>query len=780
MNGLIRLTTVFQKGIFLSFRCFNSIYRGNSAHLMNFILIAFLIIYAIWKFSPGYEREKSFAVDGDAYGTMIYIHELHEEVLKHGLLDVFIDPSIIDINKSSFGIGGPAAPQSRLWILIYGIGSSFLSPDNTYDTIVLLSFLFIGTAWIILGSSLGWHPLILLFSSIIVMNLNIFYFRMVCALTLLSYYISILQIWAAFKAGKSPTLRNMVIYAVICFLCFVFNEYLGYHGFIFSATLLLSLYIFYGVWQKRDLSIPLNRQQAVVHGTQRNRYVPPSHALLNSAVATTVFLILMLFEFWPVFSALFGGVGGADASVANSSVARPWSDFVLLTVHNPIIIFEPKLMFLRDWFADDIFSALMPPYHSAHFKIGMIIPATILAALIGLFFVKALNYETRTRRILSYSSALIFATCVVAAFGLSPDFKCSLVRLTYYLAPMFRHGGRSFLFVDFGLILLFFFLLDLVFRSLFKKWHNASFLHRCTIVFCTAFLLSICSLATIDAVGSSPFLKTPPNLLTDFSTSSRLPKNGKGLVAELPFFESIPETDWHQEYRLHALAHGRPVLNIWAWGTALYYKMLNFGKEINALDIKSFERLRKLGVRFIVAHRSRGVDTNKIEKSGQVTKLFENGDQVAYEVKNWLQTPQIVLKDYLERFSYYVPASALSTKIGMRSDGSLVTNGKGGLLVFGPYISLPAGQYVVKWIGEMENPPDVRLIGRVDVTTDVCKNYLGVKDVIYGVEEPPLLARMEIVLEEDASDVEFHFYVIDGRFVTLKGISFEPAKKENK
>jgi arabinofuranosyltransferase len=109
--------------------------------------------------------------------------------------------------------------------------------------------------------------------------------------------------------------------------------------------------------------------------------------------------------------------------------------------------------------------------------------------------------------------------------------------------------------------------------------------------------------------------------------------------------------------------------------------------------------------------------------------------------------------------------------IGARDDvrGTLSSNGRAGLLQYGPRIPLPAGSYTVRWIGRLTSRPESEA-GVVDVIVDDGSPLKRQPIPAEETEESGLLAELEFELNEPATTVEYRLYTNQGVRLVLERV----------
>jgi len=103
----------------------------------------------------------------------------------------------------------------------------------------------------------------------------------------------------------------------------------------------------------------------------------------------------------------------------------------------------------------------------------------------------------------------------------------------------------------------------------------------------------------------------------------------------------------------------------------------------------------------------------------------------------------------------------LSTQTGVRDGSAIVTTGKAGFLVYGPYISLPAGFYRLTVLGKLEHA-DVAVqdgikdnIGMIDVSADFGKKIIASAPLSVSAKPSLVITQIDFSLERATADIEF-------------------------
>lgn len=107
---------------------------------------------------------------------------------------------------------------------------------------------------------------------------------------------------------------------------------------------------------------------------------------------------------------------------------------------------------------------------------------------------------------------------------------------------------------------------------------------------------------------------------------------------------------------------------------------------------------------------------------------------------------------------------AVATHVGIKRDGAIVSDGRAGFLMYGPYRRVPAGDYVLEVSGTSSTP------FALDVATDQGARVLGRVEMAAGQDAAAKrLARLEFDLERPVSDLEIRINVGAGSDARVEG-----------
>ncbi|MGR8941405.1 MAG: hypothetical protein ACU83P_07425, partial [Gammaproteobacteria bacterium] len=106
--------------------------------------------------------------------------------------------------------------------------------------------------------------------------------------------------------------------------------------------------------------------------------------------------------------------------------------------------------------------------------------------------------------------------------------------------------------------------------------------------------------------------------------------------------------------------------------------------------------------------------------------------------------------------------------------GKLYSDGKAGFLLFGPYVPINAGQYVVKVYGRASSAKSAW----VDVVSGKGTIQHGKFAINPKIQDPHILATGWVKIEKKAQDLEVRVYVGAEDEIILEGYELVPISKE--
>ncbi|APB98163.1 hypothetical protein A4F89_01840 [Polynucleobacter asymbioticus] len=99
----------------------------------------------------------------------------------------------------------------------------------------------------------------------------------------------------------------------------------------------------------------------------------------------------------------------------------------------------------------------------------------------------------------------------------------------------------------------------------------------------------------------------------------------------------------------------------------------------------------------------------------------------------------------------------LFTAVGVRDNLHIRADGKEGVLVYGPYISLPAGSYRLIAKGSLTG--DGREIGVMDISARRGAEKIALVNIVASSAKPGIIAELPFLLEHPVIDAEFRVFI---------------------
>jgi mannosyltransferase OCH1-like enzyme len=125
-------------------------------------------------------------------------------------------------------------------------------------------------------------------------------------------------------------------------------------------------------------------------------------------------------------------------------------------------------------------------------------------------------------------------------------------------------------------------------------------------------------------------------------------------------------------------------------------------------------------------------------------------------------------------FPKFYDASHLSTKVGKHTDSGIAATDANGTALFGPYTTLPPGDYVAKLVCH-KFPTQGR--GEFSITANAGTMGFGSKKIVFDSQRNGVLELPFSVSDAAAYDIEFVLNVDDIDVIEIEGVSVELQKK---
>ena len=104
----------------------------------------------------------------------------------------------------------------------------------------------------------------------------------------------------------------------------------------------------------------------------------------------------------------------------------------------------------------------------------------------------------------------------------------------------------------------------------------------------------------------------------------------------------------------------------------------------------------------------------------------------------------------------------IATQTGTRDQaGNLLSSGKPGYFVYGPYMKLEAGKYRLVAKGSLVASDAAAPIGTIDAVAKIGKLVMGKKEITAQEQENGKIVTFEFSLASDVADAEFRIFVND-------------------
>lgn len=587
-------------------------------------------ILALWKFSDVlFEPLLCLTNQGDGLGGLGQFALANPLVQKVGLLNYLFS----DINQNPLWGAGlmPPTVSTVLWksiiLLLFELG---LSPDNIWDIIAFGSFILTIIAGYLLALELGAPFFLALASGLFFAHLDVFKARIQAHLFLATYFFSILQVLWAIKSGKEPSLKNLIVFALLSAICFAQNEYYGYLGSIFSIIIFLGYFIYHNAYN-------------FLKNIDNNNV-----SLLKNIFISGLLFIFTMFVIYPNYLgnkliSLFGEEKGKSFSYLDHNI----NEVFVYSVNEPLALFKPSLSLLNifNW----QFQFINPGEFT--FRIGFVIllgiVITLILCLILHIRAKKVNAENSTYKLLHHIIIFSIAATVMALIGLSPIFDFSLALFSFKIAPTFRVVARSYLFVDFAIIIIF----VIATSWLWIKLSKDASIRR----YASVFILLLSLLSFRDLSGSFlPQKELAFKLPKESLIFNVLREKPTGWLLEVPFYTSHQSPEINYIYFYNYSIHKKPIINgafhlLPKTNPEIDTKIIVASGEINRPSEKTIKKLGLSGVRYLSVHND-VMDYSYLDNySSSISKIGKNQSITLYEILDVNSNGNFI--DYLASFN---------------------------------------------------------------------------------------------------------------------------------
>ncbi len=642
--------------------------KPHTSRALEVVVVATaLLLLGIWRWHLAFHKGLTLSHPGDdSTGTIGLIYELATEFRRQGL------PLLWGDFFSPPGLGGGVympIPTNPLWRLQYCLLGQLLAPDNVYDVVLLLAYVGNGAAAFLLAREIGATRLAAAVAALAAASLWGFDARALMHNGLAFFFPAMVFAWTAVRAGKRPSRRRMIAFALGGIFSFLGNEYFGYFSAFFCTVLFLG---YLAAWHGRSLT------------TRRALGLLASRSLLALGVLVVGMMVLYPTLFvTPLLARL-----GLQSVQPSPSPSHPDFDFELYAIKNPWALFQPGLPWLSSIVPRDVMR--QAGTYEFTFPIGAVVPALGLL----LTFALALVGRGRDRRRTARQAAVwCAAIAVVVSLSVAPSISWSLVPFTHRFAPMFRVGARATMLADVGFLML----LALGFGALQRRAGG----RRAARATVTVAVVALSALALADLRPNAfwtPIRTYPlPRVPSAVSAAATLPP---GFFAELPFFHHPPDRFENDlVYLFDRTIHHHPILNM-MYSPGIDRQIVAIWDQLGRGGEDAIALLRHLGVRWVALHPD---VAGRYLPSPSLTLARKGADANVYEVTDPAPLQRPAASTCLQEGLYcggllptrvarsQVVASPVSPTVLARE--AIVEPGFSGYLTYGPYVKLAPGEY---------------------------------------------------------------------------------------
>jgi hypothetical protein len=129
-------------------------------------------------------------------------------------------------------------------------------------------------------------------------------------------------------------------------------------------------------------------------------------------------------------------------------------------------------------------------------------------------------------------------------------------------------------------------------------------------------------------------------------------------------------------------------------------------------------------------------------------------------------------------YNYRVSAShrRFGSRVGIIDNisGTVRSTGSRGWLLFGPYISVPAGSYQVTWYGQLNKlPTKVNEVGFVDVVSNKGRDKIVRKEILQSELNNRIVGQIQFKVDTHVTDLEYRYQVYENVDLTISEVVFE-------
>lgn len=567
-------------------------YRLGANSILYLIAILFTLIVGFAKYSPTFEEDVSLVTEGDGWGTVGWIEDLRQNFDRDGVEMLYGDIYRTD------GIGGGTItngiPINPLWRSIYVLTDNFVSTSNLYDYLGLICFILTLLAHTLLSAAIGAPWFFGLFTGFLMVGSDNFLLRQTGHLSLAPSFAPVLLIIAIVRLWQSWTTSNLILFATLTLMNFLWNEYYGYFGGVISILLFFPL----------------------LSALRQSRNSGDNYRIITTTVGLALLLVIAMAILYPTLlgSKIFLALG-LKYGTNGSSFSHSAADFRTYAIKYPIELFKTSIpqisRMLPIKLADPIGSSEMT------YRLGMVTP---FVCLISAFFS---SRKFRRAEVLLWLVA-IFSYCL--ALDTADDF--SLARITQKFAPMFRCSARALMYTNIA----FMGLLSISLAKLFDQLRPTTTNPLRYKIGATVFGFLTIVLTWYDVTGTRPFFDPFPALpLPRLAIYDELFKSAKGQLIEFPIFTPpryAPESDY--PYFLAKRVHRKAIINGFPHSFNSY-RIQHFFR-FNYIPDDLSKELGRLNIRYIATHPNSEFKFDRLNELEGIRMIASADGHHLYEV----------------------------------------------------------------------------------------------------------------------------------------------------
>lgn len=609
------------------------------------------------------------------------------------------------------------------WWLIKQFLALFFSPDNVYDFLCISFWLLNLLAGYYLFRTLKLNRFSAAIFGLTLAGLEVFSTRITVHLTLAAIFIPILQIAYAFKLIESPSGKNVYIFAILCFVSFLSNEYYGYFGFIFSVTL-IALYFLLNIKRVKEFKI-----KEIIIG-----------------------LIIFCSGMGIIYADIFRALVVPNDSM-KALISHPYWDHVYYSVQNPFDIFNTNQYHIS-------FTPSNPWEFTFH--LGLFIFIFIFAYFL---YAKIKRICLDNKLILS----TLFSGLILSLFGLNPDYLLSLEKITYDIAPQFRVGARAYLWVSFAVIII----AAIVYRDIMRA-QSAGTSKR------TSFVTPLLSLSLVfllvDATMGYYFKGPQLYPVPENPAYKFISEYPQGLLLELPFYGPSGGLGIGYRYMYNRIDHQKTIVNFPAFLMFITDPILASGLDqfktyVNNPTLEVIDLLRRAGIRYIAVSDSQ--IKAQFDIMGYTPLIYQDGVAIyEFDAVDEFDLKSLVLCNTFPLEYDLDNDQSLFSLVGIWSNGGISSTGVEGALLYGPYVPVGAGEYNLKMYGILSSGSvNIDIVSQKGIV--VYQKFTLDRSMV--ASDGSFSIQKTVNIDSDANDLEVRVLVNKDSIIEVQGYELNKA-----